>query len=77
MTVEQLAQMLKAAPFRPFRIHMADGQSLTVKHRDFVARSPSGRTAIVYKADDTFEVVDLLLMASLEVVNGHSRQRRR
>ncbi len=77
MTVEQLAQMLKAAPFRPFRIHMADGRSLLVKHRDFVARSPSGRTAIVYKSDDTFEVVDLLLMASLEVVNGHSRQRRR
>jgi len=29
-----------------------------------------GRAAIVYKDDDTFELIDLLLVASLEVFDG-------
>jgi hypothetical protein len=47
MTVQQLNSVLHAEPFRPFTIHMADGRSLDVRHRDFVTRSPSGRTIIV------------------------------
>lgn len=70
MTVEQLQGVQQAKPFRPYRIHMADGRSLDVFHPDFVARSPAGRGAIVYKPDETFEVIDLLLVASLEVLNG-------
>ena len=73
MTVEQLVQMQQAQPFRAYRIHMANGRHLDVKHPDFLARSPSGRTAIVYKADDTFEVIDLLLVSSLEVLDGQGR----
>jgi len=70
MTIEQLMQMQRAQPFRAYRIHLADGRSLEVAHPDFVARSPSGRTVIVYKIDETFEVVDLLLVSSHEVMNG-------
>ena len=69
MTVKQLVQMQRARPFRAYRIHLADGRYFGVKHRDFLARSPSGRTAIVYKSDETFEIIDLLLVSSLEVVN--------
>jgi hypothetical protein len=70
MTVQQLMQMQRTQPFRAYRIHLADGRSLEVNHPDFVARSPSGRTVIIYKIDETFEVVDLLLVTSLEVMNG-------
>jgi len=70
MTVEPLTQMQQARPFRPYRIHLADGRFLDVEHPDFLARSPSGRKAIVYKRDETWEVIDLLLVASLEVLNG-------
>ena len=73
MTVEQLQATQHAQPFRPYRIHMADGRSLDVHHPDFVARSPTGRTIVVYKLDDTSEIVDLLLVASLEVLNGQSQ----
>ena len=76
MTVEQLQAMQHAQPFRPYRIHMADGRSLDVQHPDFVARSPQGRGIIVYKPDETFEVLDLLLVASLEVLNGQSTPKR-
>jgi len=77
VTVEQLIQVLDAQPFRRFRIHLADGRHLDVDHPDFLARSPGGRTAIVYGADETFEVIDLLLVTSLEVLDGKPRSRRR
>ena len=73
MTVEQFQAVQHAQPFRPYRIHMADGRSLDVHHPDFVARSPAGRGVIVYKLDETFEVVDLRLVASLEVLDRQSR----
>jgi hypothetical protein len=75
MTVEQLIQFQHAQPFRPYRIHLADGRHLDVGHQDFLARSPAGRTAIVCKRDETFELIDLLLVASLEVLNGNRRRR--
>ena len=73
MRVEELVQMQRTQSFRPYRIHMADGRHLDVKHPDFVARSPTGRTAIVYKADETFEVIDLLFVSRLEVLDGAER----
>ena len=42
-----------------------------------MARSPAGRTAIACKADETWEVIDLLLVTSLEVLNGKTTRRRR
>ncbi|MBI1373434.1 MAG: hypothetical protein GC159_11960 [Phycisphaera sp.] len=67
MTVDQFKMVLQAEPFHPFTIHMADGRVFLVKHRDFIARSPSGRTFIVYGDDDTFSILDLLLVTELEV----------
>jgi hypothetical protein len=67
MTVEQFNDVLRAQPFRPFTIHMADGQKFHVQHRDFVSRSPTGRTVIVYGENDRFDILDLLLMTQLEV----------
>ncbi len=70
MTNEQFTAMIRATPFLPFRIHLADGRHLNVEHPNFIMRSPSGRSAILYKADDTFEVIDLLLVSTLEDMNG-------
>ena len=67
MTAEQLRGMREANPFRPFTIHLADGRSLTVPHRDFVSQSPAGRTIIVYGSDESFSVVDLDVVTELEV----------
>lgn len=67
MTIEQFKHVLHAQPFRPFTIHMGDGRVFLVKHRDFVSRSPSGRTVIVHGDNDRFSVLDLLLVTELEV----------
>ena len=36
-------------------------------HREFLAISPSGRTSIVYQPDESFNIVDLLLVTDFEV----------
>lgn len=77
MTVEQLKQLWKADPFRAFTIHLADGRDIAVNHHDFLMPSPSGRTIIVYQADDSFNVIDLLLVTDLEVSNGKHRPRKK
>ncbi len=77
MTIDKLAAMHHAQPFRPFRIHMANGRHLDVKHPDFLAHTPTGRTVIVTRLDETFEVIDLLLVSSLEVINGKAATRRK
>ena len=67
MMVEQLKDVINAQPFRPFTIHMGDGRTFLVKHQDFISRSPSGRTVIVYGDNDSFSILDLLLVTELEV----------
>ena len=68
MTIEQLRNIHRASPFRPFTIHMGDGRSFLVKHRDFLSHSPAGRTVIVYDDDgENFSILDLLLMTEIEV----------
>ena len=73
MTIEQLVSVTHAQPFRPFRVHLADGRALDIQHPDFIARSPAGRTVVIYKADETLEIVDLLLVSSIEVLNGQAQ----
>ncbi len=70
MTIEQLRTMHHATPFRPFRMHLADGRQIDVPHRDFMSYSPTGRTVIVHLPDDTFSVIDLLLVTELKVLPG-------
>ncbi|HET6246834.1 MAG TPA: hypothetical protein VFE47_03970 [Tepidisphaeraceae bacterium] len=71
MTVEQLKSVHYAKPFRPFTIHMGDGREFRVDHPEFLSRSPSGRTIIVYGKDDNFSVLDMLLVTELEVHPPH------
>ena len=54
-------------PFRPFRVHMADGRSFPVPHPDFLSMSPTGRTVIIYPEDEEFSILDLLLMTEIEM----------
>ncbi|HEV7225203.1 MAG TPA: hypothetical protein VGN42_21030 [Pirellulales bacterium] len=66
MTIEQFRSSLHMRPFKPFTIRMADGRSFEVPHPDFVMEFPSGRTVIVVQPDDSYSLLDLLLMTELE-----------
>jgi hypothetical protein len=79
MTIERLREFYDASPFRPFVLHLADGRAIPVVHRDFIAAAPSGRTLAIYQPDDTFNLVDLLLVTDIEVKprgNGTGRRKR-
>jgi len=67
MTVQQLDNVHRAKPFRPFTIHMGDGRALLVPHPEYLSRSPSGRTVIVYGNEEDFSILDLLLVTELEI----------
>lgn len=79
MTSEKLREALKTEPFRPFRLHLGGGRALDVAHPEFVAVSPSGRTAVVYGLKDELEIIDVLMVQSIEFLpnrNGHSKRRK-
>jgi hypothetical protein len=67
MTIEQLRKVHQATPFVPFTIYLADGRSFPVRHREYLAHSPSGRTVIVSNAGDSFDIIDLLLVIDLKL----------
>jgi hypothetical protein len=69
MTTEQLREFHQARPFKPFRVHMADGQSIDVLHPELMAYG-GGRTFVVFVSQEHSRVIDLLLVASLETING-------
>jgi hypothetical protein len=77
MTIEQLRNFYSARPFRPFVMHLADGREVAVQHPELLATAPSGRTVTVYQADDTLNVVDLLLVTDLEIKPKSTEPRRR
>ena len=70
MTIEKIRQLYEVEPFQPFVMHLADGRKVAVTHREWLASAPSGRTVIVFQPDDSFNIVDLLLVTDLEVKNG-------
>jgi len=80
MTPDQIRRLYEATPFRPFRVHTANGKSIDVPHPDFMHLSPTGRRLIVDDAnDDCSEIIDVLLVTSLETLpaNGRRRPRKR
>jgi len=74
MTIEQVRSLYNAAPFKPFAIHLANGRQIPVKHREFMAISPSGRIIAVYQSDDTSDIIDLSVITDLKVENGEARK---
>lgn len=72
MTVDQLRAVQKAKPFRPYKLHLADGDVVEVRHQEFVTMSPSGRTIVVFGQGDEMSIIDLLLVSRIEMVNGAS-----
>lgn len=67
MTVERIRQAYSEPPFQPFTLHLADGREIDVPHREFMAVGPGGGIIIVYRPDESYHVVDLLLVTDLHV----------
>ena len=82
MRPEEIQNALKTVPFRPFRARFPSGQTIEVRHPEFVALSPSARTAIVFHgagtpAGDAFDIVDVMLIEALEFLPQKKNGRRK
>ena len=44
-----------------------------MSHPEFLAHTPTGRTITIARPDESFEVIDLLLVTSLEPINGEAQ----
>jgi hypothetical protein len=66
MPLERFRDAMRAEPFVPFRVHLADGRSISVVHPESVAWNLGGRTAVIIQPDDSCQHIDLLLVTSLE-----------
>ena len=67
MTAETIRFFLKRDPFEPFTIHMTDGRTFEVKHRDFVVLPPGWETtAIIAFPTGRFDFVYVRNITSIE-----------
>ena len=66
MTSEQLPKLIKAMPFQPFTIRTADGREIEVHHPEAIAY-PGGRIAVVVSPDESVDIIDLLLVPTLQI----------
>jgi hypothetical protein len=71
MSTDELRHHIRARPFVPFKVLVADGRSYHVPHEDYISQSPVSRTVIVYNRRSTCAVLDALLITGLELEAEH------
>lgn len=67
MTGEHFNKLIKAAPFRPFALILADGRPIQIEHPEITRPSRTGRIIEIEQTDESFIYVDLLLVLPIEV----------
>ena len=67
MTIDAIREAVHAALFRAFRLRLAGGPVLPVLHPDYIAFGPKGKTVVVYQTDDSFKVLDTMLITEIEI----------
>ncbi|MEP6820914.1 MAG: hypothetical protein ABI946_01045 [Chthoniobacterales bacterium] len=76
MTGEQIRSLYQATPFEPFRVPMSNGRHADIPHPDFMDLSPTGRRLIVDRSEDSFEIIDVILVTSVETLSKNGSHRR-
>ncbi|HEY3755131.1 MAG TPA: hypothetical protein VGL42_03175 [Opitutaceae bacterium] len=68
MMTDDLRQLVRQAPFRPFRLHLADGRNIEVPHPDYIFILHHEPVAIVEREGGGTEWVNLPTVTSIEVL---------
>jgi len=71
MVVTSIRELNRAAPFKPYTIHMASGEAFQVPHPDFVFVSPKGSFVVLVDSKEYPHHLNSLLIESVSVGNGH------
>jgi hypothetical protein len=76
--IDEIRELYNAARFKPFELILTNGRSVAVKHPDFMALSPTGRTVVVFEQDSHLTIDVPLIIATKSYENGsRSRKRKR
>lgn len=75
MTIDAIKEAVHAEPFRPFKLRLAGGPTISVMHPDYIAFGPKGRTVVVYREDDSFKILDTILISEIERTNRAAGKR--
>ena len=75
MSPERVKELHEARPFHPFKLRLGDGSVVPVTHPELMAFFPGGRSVVV-TSRDRLEIVDLFLVAAVELsTNGKGRRK--
>ena len=75
MKIEVLQQMVDSR--KPFSLRLTDGSRVPVPHPEFILITQDGSTAIVNTEGSQIKIIDVALVAALELGNGTIRRRER
>jgi hypothetical protein len=64
-TLAQVREMMRAQPFKPFKVQVASGRSFTVKHPDYISYSQDGEEVTIHDHEGV-HLLDVLLIQVLE-----------
>jgi hypothetical protein len=77
MVIESIREFNRAAPFRPYQIRMASGESYEVPHPDFISISPKGSLVVLIDEEDRPHHLSTLLIESVSLRNGRAARKGR
>jgi hypothetical protein len=63
---QQIQDLLHAAHFQPFTIHMNDGRNFEIKHPDFAYAGPNALTPVIVEVGRAQHMLNPRLIASIE-----------
>jgi hypothetical protein len=74
MPLDAIRESAYAEPFHPFGMRLADGKVVKVAHPDYIAFGPKGWTVVVDGQDDSFRIVDVMLVTAIERHGRHAKR---
>jgi hypothetical protein len=66
MDPNALLEALKDRPFKKFTLNTVDGRQYEINHPEFVAVSPKGRQVFMFNEDESWSILEPLLISSLD-----------
>jgi hypothetical protein len=68
MTHHDIKKLAARRPFRPFSIHLTDGQVLDVRREEEIGLHPhTKKTVVVFEPDGGYWIIDIGQIATLQV----------
>jgi hypothetical protein len=67
MSIDGIREIMQRQPFVPFCVRLTSGARVPVNHPQFAVMTRTGRRMVVAKADDSIEIIDVLMIEAIEL----------